>query len=124
MVIVTREPCYNENIGQGKSLPKRGKRFADCAPELVPRDVELNTAKVTDMKTLLASHYGDKWIEGKCCQFFKKLFNHIEDSLQREAWDGEESVYCEHADVSQVQDFTSKVFVFQNSLHFPFFHYL
>ncbi|KAJ8881466.1 hypothetical protein PR048_017947 [Dryococelus australis] len=41
----------------------RGERFADCAPELVPRGVVLNRAKVTDIKTLLASHFGNKWAE-------------------------------------------------------------
>ncbi|KAJ8874367.1 hypothetical protein PR048_025215 [Dryococelus australis] len=78
MVTVTGEPQYNVNIGQ---------------------------TKVADIKTLLASHYGDKWSEYECCQFFKNLFNHIEDSTQREAWDGEERAYCERADGSQDQDF-------------------
>ncbi|KAJ8888223.1 hypothetical protein PR048_007710 [Dryococelus australis] len=85
IVIATGEPYYNVNIGQGTSLLKRGNWFAYCTPELVPRGVVLNPAKVTYIKTLLASHFGDKWAEDERCLFFKNLFNHIEDSTQCEA---------------------------------------
>ncbi|KAJ8874180.1 hypothetical protein PR048_025022 [Dryococelus australis] len=37
------------------SLMKRGKWFGDCTPELLPRGVVLNSAKVIDIKILLAS---------------------------------------------------------------------
>ncbi|KAJ8884875.1 hypothetical protein PR048_011071 [Dryococelus australis] len=35
----------------------RGKRFGDCTPELVPRDVILNPAKVTDVKNLTGQSF-------------------------------------------------------------------
>ncbi|KAJ8871895.1 hypothetical protein PR048_028235, partial [Dryococelus australis] len=59
-ITVTGEPDLN-------SLLKRGKQFAYCAPELVPRGVVLNPANVTDIKNLLASHFDDKWAEDEHC---------------------------------------------------------
>lgn len=103
-VIVSGEPHYYSDVGEGKSLMKRGKRFRDCAPELVPRGVMLNPAKVKDVKKLLVSHFGETWSEDEQCKFFKDLFHQIEDSSQGDAYDGEESLYCEDVDVTDDQD--------------------
>uniref|UniRef100_A0A1B6K4I9 Uncharacterized protein n=1 Tax=Homalodisca liturata TaxID=320908 RepID=A0A1B6K4I9_9HEMI len=48
---------YNENIGEGKSLLKRGKKITSINPNLIPKGVQLKPAKLTDLNKLLSKHF-------------------------------------------------------------------
>ncbi|KAG8295434.1 hypothetical protein J6590_080299 [Homalodisca vitripennis] len=66
---------YNENIGEGKSLLKRGKKIISINPNLIPKLVQLKRAKLTDLNKLLSKHFMPHWREKEQLLLSKNSFS-------------------------------------------------
>jgi hypothetical protein len=78
--VVRGELHYNQNIGEGKSLLKRGKKISSIDPKRIAKGVQLKPAKLTDLNKLLSKHFMPNWREKEQLIFFKELFE--EQGLQ------------------------------------------
>uniref|UniRef100_A0A1B6D3Y0 Uncharacterized protein n=1 Tax=Clastoptera arizonana TaxID=38151 RepID=A0A1B6D3Y0_9HEMI len=73
--VVRGEVHYNKNIGEGKSLLKRGKRITSINPQVIEKRVRLKLAKLRDLNRLLSKHYKPHWRENEQLIFFQRTFS-------------------------------------------------
>lgn len=93
IIKVRGEEHYNSNIGEAKSIFKRGKRGAQMEVADIQKGVALNEKKVEDVSKLLTSHFGENWVNREDLKFFKNfLEEQSRGSLEEEI---ETNEFCE-----------------------------
>ncbi|XP_063219455.1 uncharacterized protein LOC134545805 [Bacillus rossius redtenbacheri] len=81
--VIRGEVNYNTDIGEPKSVLKRGKMLSAIKPKEEKKGIPLKKEKVTDLNTLLKKHFGNDWVEMDNLLFFKTLFSQ-QESLTEE----------------------------------------
>lgn len=72
--VVRGEINYVNNIGEGKSILKPGKKIQDLNPKTIKKGVLLKEAKLKDIDTLLKKHFSPAWKEREDLNFFNNIF--------------------------------------------------
>lgn len=72
--LVQGEANYVFEMGEKKSVMKKGKAFANEVRPVVAEGVPIKEAKIKDVKCLLDLHYGKNWKNEEKLKFFKNLF--------------------------------------------------
>ncbi|KAG8326909.1 hypothetical protein J6590_031260 [Homalodisca vitripennis] len=99
--VIRGEVNYTTNVGEGKSVLKRGKQFHDLLLPEIEKGVLLKPEKVKDIKSLLSAHFSTNWDERPELRFFKDVF-HQQHELHEVSQPNKESV--EDSDTGDILD--------------------
>ncbi|KAG8312469.1 hypothetical protein J6590_023077 [Homalodisca vitripennis] len=100
-VIRGEDVNYTTNVGEGKSVLKRGKQFHNLVLPEIEKGVLLKPEKIKDIKSLLSAHLSTNWDERPELRFFKDVF-HQKHELQEVSQPNEETV--EDSDTRDILD--------------------
>nr|CAH7745338.1 unnamed protein product [Callosobruchus chinensis] len=70
---VRGEENYTVDLGENRSVLKRGKKIGNAHIADIAEGVIINPKKLKDIKTLLTAHFGETWIEDNQLNFFKEF---------------------------------------------------
>lgn len=92
VITITGEENYAVNLGNAKSVFKRGKRCMQMHVSNVEKGVLVKSKKLADIKKLLEAH----WLEEEDLQFCRNFFTKQEQNARNEIEGQEEEVsQCE-----------------------------
>ncbi|XP_046673782.1 uncharacterized protein LOC124362930 [Homalodisca vitripennis] len=72
--LVRGEVAYKNDIGASRGIAKKGCSLRNINPQMKPNSVQVNPAKVKDVKTLLRKHYGEQWDQLEFLRYYADLF--------------------------------------------------
>nr|CAH7750012.1 unnamed protein product [Callosobruchus chinensis] len=72
-ITVRGEENYTVDLGENRSVLKRGKKIGNAHIADIAEGVIINPKKLKDIKTLLTAHFGETWIEDNQLNFFKEF---------------------------------------------------
>ncbi|KAJ8883946.1 hypothetical protein PR048_015802 [Dryococelus australis] len=79
-VVIQGEPNFTIEVGQPKSIVKRGKSLTSLKPTDIPKGILIGGPKLEDVHRLLTTHFGDQW-ESVERQGITKLFYELMKKL-------------------------------------------
>lgn len=82
-VLVRGEVSYRNQQSDFKLICKKGKSVSQINPDPAPLFIKVKDKKLSDVKTLLTTHYGENWEELSDLNYFKEVLSRP-DSLQHE----------------------------------------
>ena len=84
--LVREEVAYKCDGRGSRTISKKGCPLASIRPETKPNSFPLDPNKVTDVKKLLAKHYGENWNLLETLKYYVELFNdiHVEHSVHNQ----------------------------------------
>lgn len=80
-VFVKGEVNYRSDLGQYKSILKKGKSLASITPDPLPKKVPVKQEKLTDVDNLLKKHFGPDWrnLNDVDLTFYKNVIDNTGD---------------------------------------------
>lgn len=96
IVTVRGEENYMVDLGDNKSIFKRGKRCHQMEPSQVDKGIPINSKKLTDVKKLLLAHFGENWSQNKELSFYESFVKIQEGySVENDNEEGSGDHFCE-----------------------------
>lgn len=90
-ILVRGEVNYASDIGVYKSILKKRKSLIDMNPrQIEKKKVTIKREKITDVKKLLAKHYGDEWQNRDELRYYKEVIEKSETGQEDEEYEEEE----------------------------------
>lgn len=74
-VLIRGEVSYQSDMNNPGSVMKKNKRLKDAVIGEVPRGVVVKPSKISDVKQLLISHFGENWFDNPSTTYLKNVLN-------------------------------------------------
>lgn len=74
LVLLRGEPVYRCDLGEAKSIYRKGKNASMMELQELPVGKPLKEDKIKSISELLKSHFGDQWRSDDRLEYFKNLF--------------------------------------------------
>lgn len=78
-VTIQGEVAYNLDVGMSRTVNKKAKSLSNLKPAVISKQNILKQKKKADVKSLIAAHYGDDWIENTDLSFYKYVLEEAQD---------------------------------------------
>ncbi|KAJ8892496.1 hypothetical protein PR048_005076 [Dryococelus australis] len=79
-VVVQGEPNFMIEVGQRKSIVKRGKRLTRLKLTNIAKGIQLGGPKLVDVCRLLTTHFGDQWESVERLRYYKTVLQANEEA--------------------------------------------
>lgn len=93
-ILIKGEENYNSSINVFKTICKKDYETRDINPTQIPKGnlTNIKPAKISDVKKLLNTHYGNEWITMDKLKYFKEIIENYKPCGNSER---EEDILCE-----------------------------
>lgn len=79
-VVVQGEPHFRIEVGEPKSIVRRGKHVKHLKPTTIAKGVQIGRPKLDDVRRLLTTHYGEQWESVEKLRYYKTVLQGSEDA--------------------------------------------
>lgn len=94
-ILIKGDINYRISDGVYKKVTRKNKVAKDINPNVIAKcQIKTNANKITDVKKLLNTHYGDQWELAEKLFFYKTVFNQ-NSAAPEEITTSENDVICE-----------------------------
>jgi hypothetical protein len=97
------EVNYSTNVGEGKTILKRGKKFKDLIPAEVKKGVVMKEEKVKDIVSLMEVHFSANWKDKPELSFLKDVISQ-QEVLQQQGQVLEEDADSDSGDIIEDEE--------------------